>query len=415
MIYIYQILSFLLIPFIKLNILIRIKKGKELKHRYRERFGIINYPKKHSKKIIWIHAASVGEFKSIDCLINAFFEKYTLLVTTTTVSAANYAAKHYSNKVIHQFAPLDIFFWVKKFLNYWKPTLIIWIESDLWPTTLNIIKKQNIKSILINLRMSPKSFNRWKKFPSFYIQTISCFSKIYAQSKIDQDRIKLLTKRNINFIGNLKLATSNNYIEKLDNSKLIKNENIITIMISSTHNKEESQLMPVLKNLLDNFNNLNIIIAPRHPERSKNIKSLCSKFNLSAYFESEKSNHKKGIIIINSFGILQNYFASSDIVFLGGSLISAGGHNPIEPAFQKCAILTGTNIFNWQNIFDEMIINNACIKIQTTEELTIHLNDLINNKKKLKIMKTNAYNFALKQFVDTKILEQMIINYMNSR
>ena len=195
MIYFYQIIGLFLIPLIKFNTRRRISVGKELKNRYKERFGITQQLNKFSKKIIWIHAASIGEFKSVDFLINSFHEKYTLLITTTTVSAAEYAVKYYGKKIIHQFAPLDILFWINKFLEHWKPSLIIWVESDLWPTTLHIVKKKKINAILINLRMSPTSFNRWKKIPFFYNEIINCFSEIFAQSKMDQTRVQLLTKK----------------------------------------------------------------------------------------------------------------------------------------------------------------------------------------------------------------------------
>ena len=412
MIYIYKVLSLILIPFIKLNIQNRIKKGKELPLRYKERFGKSDFIKKTNKKIIWIHAASVGEFKSANFFIETFHQKYTLLITTTTVSAANYAEKNYGDKIIHQFAPLDITVWIKKFLFYWKPTLIIWIESDLWPITLDIIRKQKIKAILVNVRMSPKSFKRWKKIPLFYSQLLNSFSEIYAQSKNDQERIQLLTKRNIKFIGNLKFSNINNNSKKITCINLNKNNNIITLMISSTHANEEEMLMPIIKDLLKKFNHLQIIIAPRHPERSKELIALCDSFKLIANLESEK-NKNNSIIIINSFGILSNYFILSDIVFLGGSLIPAGGHNPIEPAIHNCAILTGPQIFNWQNIFDDMINNKACLKIQSIQELKTQLNNLINDKKKTETMKTNAYNFAQNQFVDTNILKKIINNYMN--
>ena len=413
MIYLYKILGFILIPYIKLNVWRRIKKGKELKDRYKERFGITTQSNKLTNKVIWIHAASVGEFKSADFLINTLYKKYTLLVTTTTVSAANYASKHYTNKIIHQFAPFDITFWVKKFLNHWKPSLIIWIESDLWPTTLNIIKQRNIKAILVNLRISPQSFNKWKKFPLFYTQTIECFSEIFAQSKIDQNRIQLLTKRNIKFIGNLKFMTPDSTLQKINYFNLKKDEKFITLMIASTHNNEEAQLLPVIKNLLNKYTNLRIIIAPRHPERAKEIMSLSATFELLSHFESEDNSNKQSIIIINSFGILSNYFALSDIVFLGGSLIPAGGHNPIEAAIHKCVILSGSQLFNWQNVYDDMIESQACQKVLSVKELEIKLNNLIANKKKMEIMKTNAYNFAQKQFVDTKVLEQIIKNTIN--
>ena len=209
MIYIYKILGFILIPIIKINIKLRIKKNKEIKSRYKERYGCSNYKFYNNKKIIWIHAASVGEFKSTNYFIKKYCKNYNLLVTTTTVSAAEYAIKNYGNKIIHQFAPLDIDFWVNKFLNNWKPYFIIWIESDLWPMTLHNIKKKKINTILVNLRLSPKSLKKWKLFPSFYNSLLDCFSEVFVQSEIDQQRVKEITQRKINFIGNIKLISLN--------------------------------------------------------------------------------------------------------------------------------------------------------------------------------------------------------------
>ena len=413
MIYFYQILSFFLIPLIKFNTWGRIRKGKELKNRYKERFGITNQSVRFSKKIIWIHAASMGEFKSVDFLINSFHKEYTLLVTTTTVSAGEYAVKYYGKKIIHQFAPLDIIFWVNKFLHHWKPSLIIWVESDLWPTTLHTIKKKKINAILINLRMSPISFNRWKKIPFFYNKIINCFSEIFAQSKMDQSRIQLLTKKNIKFVGNLKLLTTNNALQRNNNIHLVKNENTITLMIASTHAGEEEEILPVIKNLMVEFKHLRVIIAPRHPERAGEIISICSSFNLSSHLESSTTEDKKSIIIINAFGILESYFALSDIVFLGGSLIPVGGHNPIEPAKSKCVILTGSEIFNWQNIFEDMEENDASIKIKNTTELKDQLKKLMINKNLREKMQNNAFIFAQKQFVDKNAIKNIILDKMN--
>ena len=413
MIYFYQIVGFFLIPLIRLNIWMRISKGKELKNRYKERFGIFTQSNKFSKKIIWIHAASIGEFKSVDFLINSYHKKYTLLITTTTVSAAEYAIKYYGEKIIHQFAPLDILPWVNKFLDHWKPSLIIWVESDLWPTTLHTIKKKKIHAILINLRMSPISFSRWKRIPSFYNEIINCFSEIFAQSELDQTRVQLLTKKNIKFVGNLKLLTTNEALLKNNSIHLVKDEGAITLLIASTHSGEEEILLPMIRNLMIEFGHLRVIIAPRHPERANEVISLCSSFNLISHLESSINDNKKNIIIINTFGILERYFSLSDIVFLGGSLVSAGGHNPIEPAKNKCVILTGSEIFNWQNIFEDMEMNKASIRIKNITELKIQLKNLIVDRSQREIMKDNAFNFAQKQFVDKNVIQNIIIDKMN--
>ena len=234
MIYIYKFLSLLLIPIIKLNIKKRIFQKKESASRYKERYGISSKAIKDKRKVIWIHAASVGEFKSSQYFINKYYENYNILITTTTLSASNYANQYYGDKVIHQFAPYDVSQWVNKFLNYWKPSLVIWIESDLWPNTLNAIYKKNIKSIIVNFRISPKSFKKWKLFPKFFNQIMITFSEIFAQSTLDKSRAEFILKKNIKFIGNLKIINSQNTIKKNTNIKENVNKEKMQIMFRNT-------------------------------------------------------------------------------------------------------------------------------------------------------------------------------------
>ena len=409
MISIYKIISIILIPLIKLNIFFRIQNNKEISSRYKERFGLSGRVPQKNKKILWIHASSLGEFKTADYLIQKYQSKFEILITTTTISAAKYANDHYGNKIIHQFAPLDISTWVKRFLNFWKPSLIIWIESDLWPITLTLIKKNNIPAILINLRLSPKSFRKWCIFPSTYNILMNCFSDVFAQSKIDQSRVQSLTTKKIRFIGNFKFTNidkkNSNNIEFDQKNK----SNIITLMLASTHANEESMIISSIEKLIKKYKNLYIIIAPRHPERINEIISLCSSYNIPFQIESNKIISK--LTIIKSFGHLSSYFKITDIVFLGGSLVQSGGHNPIEPAKNMCSIITGPYIFNWQNTFEEMFKNEACLKINSIKELNVHIENLINDKAKLNNLKLNAYNFSKKQIVETKYLDIIISNY----
>ena len=407
MINLYKILGWILIPLIKINTLIRIKKNKELSLRYKERYGITSKLPINNKKVIWIHAASLGEFKSTDHLIKKYFKDYTLLVTTTTVSAANFAQQKYGDKIIHQFAPLDINIWVKRFLLHWNPAFVIWVESDLWPTTLNMIKKSKIEAILVNVRLSPKSLKRWKLIPSLYNNLMHCFNEIFAQSRNDQKRIQSLSNKNIEFIGNLKL-TQSNLLSNISKTK----SKYLTIMLANTHHQEETQILPILKNLLKRYSNLKLIIAPRHPERSKIIENLCLKNNLASELHSRKKGNSNKILIIDSFGILDEYYAISDIVFLGGSLVDSGGHNPLEPAINNCAIITGPILFNWQNIFEEMIKDESCIIVESEKMIKNEIKILIDDKNKLDRIKTNAYKFAQKNFINTNLLEETINQYL---
>ena len=401
----YRFLSFIAIPLIFFNICWRIIQKKEDKQRYKERFGksSIQIPQ---NKIIWIHAASVGEFKSSHIIIETYYKKYSILVTTTTKSAAEYASKYYAGKIIHQYAPFDVDIWVKRFIKYWKPQLVLWIESDLWPNTLSAIKKNKIQSLLINARISPQSFNRWKRIANNYNELLKTFSNVFAQSREDLKRLQSLTDKKIEFIGNLKLAN----VADTKNFPVLSKKSNLSIMLASSHKGEEEKLIPLIKKLYVKYSNTQFYLAPRHPERSSSIKKMFNHKKLKCTKESNLNYKNSRVIIVDSFGNLASYFHKSDIVFLGGSLSKSGGHNPIEPAKYNCAIISGNHVFNWQNIYDEMVKEQACYIINNLEKLEDLLEKLINDEDILEKSKQNALNFAQKKFFDEEKLIDIINN-----
>ena len=408
MLNLYKIVGFLIIPLIMINLRIRVISGKEDKNRFRERYGITKL-RRPKGKIIWIHAASVGEFKSASVIINNLSDNFKILVTTTTLSAAIYAKQKFGKKIIHQYAPLDIKIWIERFINNWKPDLSIWIESDLWPVTLKILKEKSINSILLNLRISPKSFEKWLLFKNLYTDMLSGFNEIFVQSLQDQKRIKKLTNLKIKYIGNLKLSES----EKNTNSntkikKYLKKNKII--FLASTHKNEEKQFFNIINYISKNLNNYKIIIAPRHPERSEEIISDLKNNKIDCSLINKSKNFKEKLFIINTFGQMQFYFSISDIVFLGGSLVKMGGHNPIEPARNNCAIITGPNIFNWHDIYKDMERFKSCIIFNNIKEIENFIKNINKNNKKLVLLKRKAREFSKKNFFDTKLLFKIIKN-----
>ena len=204
MLKIYQIISTIFLPLIIINIFIRIYRKKADKVRFIERFGKPTVKKNNEKKILWIHAASIGEFKSSDLIIDRYHKVFHILVTTTTKSSADYIKEFYNNKVVHQYIPFDVSIWCSRFLNFWKPNLILWIESDIWPNMLNKIREKDINCLYLNARISPYSFKKWKNAKNFYKKSLKNFNKIFAQSADDKKRIHELTNLQIDYIGNLK-------------------------------------------------------------------------------------------------------------------------------------------------------------------------------------------------------------------
>ncbi|MBI04829.1 MAG: hypothetical protein CMI96_03320 [Pelagibacteraceae bacterium] len=397
----YKISSVILIPFIILNVHWRILKNKEDKVRYKERYGLPSKKNDFKKKVIWIHAASIGEFKSADFIIKNYFKNNFILITTTTKSAAKYVEDNYSNMVIHQYAPFDISKWVLRFVNYWKPNLVLWIESDIWPNTMNILEHKKIKTIYLNARISPNSFSRWKLIRTFYESILRNFTYIFAQSLDDKKRLELLTNLKIDYIGNLKLT-------KNKTKSFNKKSDIFTILCASTHKKEESLILKEFKKIYNHKNKIKYYFAPRHPERFNAVLNLLKKNNYQASMASQMSTKESNVTIIDNFGNMDEYFYLSDIVILGGSFVKKGGHNPLEPAKYNCAIISGKYNYNWKNIYQEMKQNNACIILKETNEIFAIINKLINSKEILDKLKLNAYNFSKKIFFEEEKLKKII-------
>ena len=407
----YQLIGYLIVPFIQLNIYLRILNNKEDKLRFSERFGITSI-KRPNGKLIWIHAASVGEFKSVSSIINQLHNNYNILITTTTIAASNYAIQNFGDKIIHQYAPFDIKGWVNRFLNNWEPSLILWIESDLWPTTLKLIKEKSIKSFLLNSRISPKSFNKWKYLKAFFKNITDTFDEIYAQSLLDKQRLELLTRRKINYFGNLKLTTIEKYNNK-EKINLLKNKLLGSkiLMLASTHEGEEEIFINIIKKLIIKYNNLKIIIAPRHPRRSKSIVNIFKNEGIKTNIFDKSSNFTEDVFITDTLGEMTLYYLLSDIVILGGSFIKMGGHNPIEPANNNCVVITGPHIYNWENIFIDMINSNACIVCKTIDKLDQVIKNILLNKKKEIILKRKANEFAEKNFFE---IDKLILKINNN-
>ncbi len=397
MLKIYTILSYLLVPIIIINLYLRIYKNKEDSKRYFERLGKSNIRFKKSKKVIWLHAASVGEFKSSDLIIKKYHKNFHILVTTTTKTSAEYVKKYYNDKVVHQYIPFDVPMWCSRFVGYWKPSLILWIESDIWPNMLKIIKDNDINCFYINARVSPKSYKKWKFLKNLYSSSLSTFNEIFVQSPNDLSRIKELCNQELKYIGNLKLYNDN--VNTVDQNI----EKIFSVMIVSSHETEEDKIIKNIKDIIIN-NKLKICIAPRHPDRTREISKLLEKYNFSYSLDSEEKNNDYDVTIVDNFGKLDTYFSKSHIVILGGSFVNKGGHNPLEPAKHGCAILSGKFVYNWQNIYDEMANENACIIIKDTSELNDKIINLIFNKNIIEEFKKKALDFSNKKFFDNEKL-----------
>ena len=396
---IYKILSVIFLPIILIIIIFRIFQNKEINNRIKERFAFSS-KKRPEGKLIWINASSIGEYLATLSLIKKIRKikpKTKILITTNTKTSALLAQKITDKNIVHQFTPQDNPLVIKKFLNYWKPSLVLWMESEFWPIILDEIKKFNIKIILLNGRMSDKSFRNWNYFKFFFKKVITNFSLILTMSKIDQKNFKKLGAKNIGYIGNLKFCnedqTYNKSIEKKA-KKLIGNRPVW--LAASTHSGEEN-IVAVSHNLLKKelkLKNLLTVIVPRNIKRStdivKEIRSIVPSVKL---FNSQFISKNTEIIVDDSIGQLEMWYKNIKTVFLGKSLPPKGGQNPIEPARNGCAIISGT-MSNFKEIEKEMLINKCILHIKNNLDLFNATKNFIKRDSYAKKFRVNAKNYV---------------------
>ena len=418
LILIYKILSVIFLPIILIIIIFRIFQNKEINNRIKERFSFSS-KKRPKGKLIWINASSIGEYLATLSLIKKIRKikpKTKILLTTNTKTSALLAEKIKDKNIVHQFTPQDNPLIIKKFLNYWRPSLVLWMESEFWPIILDETKKYGIEIILLNGRMSDKSFKSWNYFKFFFTEVISNFSLILTMSKFDQNNFKKLGAKNINFIGNLKFSNG-----ELPNNKLLEKKvkkivsNRLVWLAASTHHGEEifaTNIHLKLKQKL-NLKNLLTIIVPRNIKRADKIKKeIKSYVPLTEQFQSKSIGSNTEIIIDNSIGQLEMWYKNVKTVFLGKSYPPKGGQNPIEPARNGCAIVSG-KMSNFKEIEKEMLLKKCLIRANKSSEFYSKIEDCIKKKNYIKSIRINAKKYVKsKSFVldkTVKIIQKYLV------
>ena len=380
---IYNFLVYVVIILSPLIIIYRIFKEKENPKRFLEKFSIYKEKRKEGK-LIWFHCSSVGEFLSIVPLIQEF-EKVKkinqILVTTSTLSSSKIFEKYRFKKTFHQFYPLDNIHLVNNFLNYWRPSSVFFVESEIWPTMISELNKRKIKTILINARMSEKSSKRWFSIKYFGKNIFEKFDYIFPQNKETFLFFKKLGIKKIKLLGNLKFINKHDDKLKKINKKFFKNK--IVLCSASTHHNEEEIFANLHIKYKKKIPNLLSIIIPRHIERTNEITQMLDKKKLKFTKHSEnKKNYKNcDVYIVDSYGESKSFYKISNIVFLGGSLVSKGGQNPLEAVRFGCNILHGNHTFNFKDVYKMLEKEKLSLKVKNSKDLERKALSLLNNKK----------------------------------
>ncbi len=400
MIFLYRIFINLILILSPLIILFRLIKKKEDFYRFREKFSF--FTKTRSKgKLVWFHGASVGEFQSIVPLLEKLEKSKKIsqiLITSNTLSSSKIISKIKLKKITHQFFPVDSNLIVKKFINYWQPSMALFIDSEIWPNmTLNLNEKK-IPLLLLNARITQKSYNRWIKFKIFSKLIFDKFNLCLCSNKETVGFLKKLGAKKIKYFGNLKYSQSE--IEKIEIDNQIKKFilNKTVWCASSTHNNEEKFIGLVHNKLKNKFKNLLTIIIPRHIDRKEKIRSQLIKLGLNVHMHKPKKkiDKKTDIYLVNEFGKTKSFYSIIKNIFLGGSLINHGGQNPLEAVRYNCKILHGPNVSNFSEIYKFLNKHKISKKIYNVNQASNILKKLFNEKKKDRNIRGKINTIGLK-------------------
>ena len=406
MLQIYRLLINIILILSPIIIIFRLIKGKEDLKRFKEKFCFFSI-NKDKGKLIWFHGASVGEIQSIVPLIEKIEKNKNIkkiLVTSNTLSSSKIVKKFKFKKVIHQFFPIDTNYHSNKFINYWKPSAALFIDSEIWPNMIINLKKKNIPIIILNGRITKKTFERWKFFSNFSNFIFSKIDLCLSSSKVSKFYLNRLGVKNLKYFGNLKFSQS-------ENDKLYKFNDLKKIIskkkawcASSTHYDEEKFCGLVHKQLKEKNKNIFTIIIPRHIERVDKIIEDLNKLNLIIHTsESSKPiNKNTDVYIVNSYGKTKSIYNICKNVFLGGSLIEHGGQNPLEATRYGCKVLHGPNINNFREIYNYLSSLKLSHKISNKSQTVNMLEKLFSNKnnsRKIQVkLKKIGYNILKRSY-----------------
>jgi len=403
MLIIYRCLINLLFPLVITITYLRIWFNKEDKNRFKEKLFIssFNIKKNHNKKLIWFHAASIGELKSLIPLIKKLNKerKFDFLITTVTLSSAKLISKIFLDEenITHRFFPFDQLKLVKKFLDNWSPDFVLFVDSEIWPNFLLEINKRNIPLILLNARITKKSFLKWSLIPKTATKIFQSFNLCLASSNESKRYLENLKARNIKYFGNIKLSAENKMNDlNIQNKEILNNKKFWCAI--STHKEEEIFCLKTHLNIKKIHKNIITVIIPRHIDRAKNIKLSCDKLNLKSQILSsgELLTSDKEIIIINSYGVMSNYLKLCKSVFIGKSMIKKlepiGGQNPIEAAKLGCKIYHGPYVYNFKEIYELFNKYKISEKIFNENELSNKLSSDLSKSNEIKDNKIEIIN-----------------------
>lgn len=335
----------------------RLRQGKEDAARIGERRGYATVDRPRGP-LIWIHGASVGEVLAVAELIERLRALHVrILLTSGTVTSAAIVTKRFPTDVVHQYIPFDSPRYVARFLDFWQPSLALFVESDLWPNLILAGAARRVPMVVVNGRMSQRSFPRWRRAAATISALLGRFELCLVQSEVDAERFSALGAPNVTVTGNLKLDVA---APPADPAKL---ERLLAvtrgrplIVAASTHSGEEEQIAAVHARLAETYPTLLTIIVPRHPRRGEAVARMLQEAGHTVALRSQDQMPlaETSVYVADTMGELGLFYRLAPIVFMGGSLIEHGGQNPIEAIKLGAAIVHGPHVFNFTDVYDAL-------------------------------------------------------------
>jgi 3-deoxy-D-manno-octulosonic-acid transferase len=371
----------------------RARRGKEVPSRLLERRGISPLARP-AGRLVWFHAASVGESLSVLPLIEAAAAQgLRVLATTGTITSAQLMAERMPAGAIHQFVPLDHLPWVQRFLDHWQPDLVLWTESELWPNALCEIARRKIPAVLLNGRLSDRSLRGWKRWPGFARDVLGAFSLIIAQSDEDKARFAQLGAGKTVSAGNLKLAAAPLPFEESALAALHEQLGKRPVWLaSSIHPGEDLVAGQVHHAVKPRQPGLLTIIVPRHPQKAGDMAAGLAAMGLKTARRSQGQAiaAQTDIYIADTMGELGLFYRLCDLVFMGKSLAVGGGQNPAEPALLGCALMLGPDMSNFRETSADLLARRAAAEVRSADALAAAVAWLLEDRRTRMQMSANA-------------------------
>lgn len=352
----YSALWYLLCPFILFRLLLRVRKNPEYKQNWQQRLG---YFECDQTPRIWLHAVSVGETVAAKPLVEAILKQYpnhSLLISNTTPTGSKTAKRLFGDRVAHCYFPYDLPHVTARFLKLTKPSLIIIMETEIWPNLLHQCSKQKTPVIIANARLSSRSTRGYSRIRALIKPALNSISVIACRSQQDADYFLQLGASNdqLTVSGNVKFDITKAIPTNSSAQIFSSNSTRKVLVAASTHHGEDEIVLKIFAALKKDFPELLLILAPRHPERFDEVFTLCQQTYLTTQRRSDSLDMNKpcDIILGDSLGDMALWYSVANVVFMGGSLVSTGGHNPLEATVYGVPVVSGPAVFNFEDVFE---------------------------------------------------------------